>query len=319
MKKIATDNGVPTAIYQTFTNKKNAIEFIKKIHFPIVIKTDGLAAGKGVIISQNFDDAKKNISEIFNGKFGKAGQEIIIEEFLSGFEASYFIICDGENFIPLGFAHDYKKVGENDVGLNTGGMGTCAPSPFIDHKMERQVIEKIIKPSLNGLKKINASFKGILFAGLMINKNEPKLLEFNIRFGDPETQVILPRIKSDFISLIESAIDQKLDQFKIEFDQEKKLVCVVICAKGYPEDYQKGSEIKNLDKITKNNSKVEILHAGTIKKDQKILANGGRVLNVVACDNSFKLAREKAYQIINQIDWEDGFCRKDIALRFIES
>jgi len=320
MKKIAVDNNVPTAIYETFTDEKSAIEFAEKLakefKFPCVIKTDGLAAGKGVIIPQNFSEAEEAIKEIFAGKFGAAGNKIIIEEFLDGFEASYFVLCDGKNFIPLGFAHDHKRVGDGDTGPNTGGMGTYAPSPFIDKKLEEEIIEKIIRPTLHGIE-----FRGILFAGLMISRNtlEPlvkplakpsvKLLEYNVRFGDPETQVILPRIKTDFIDLIEAAIDGRLSQIKVEFDEEKKLVCVVMCANGYPENYEKGTEIKDLDLITE----AKILHAGTIKKDGKILANGGRVLNIVAEAISFTTARDKAYKAIAKIDWKEGFCRKDIA------
>jgi len=328
MKKIAVDNNVPTAIYETFTDEKSAIEFAEKLakefKFPCVIKTDGLAAGKGVIIPQNFSEAEEAIKEIFAGKFGAAGNKIIIEEFLDGFEASYFVLCDGKNFIPLGFAHDHKRVGDGDTGPNTGGMGTYAPSPFIDKKLEEEIIEKIIRPTLHGIE-----FRGILFAGLMISRNtlEPlvkplakpllkplakpsvKLLEYNVRFGDPETQVILPRIKTDFIDLIEAAIDGRLTEIKVEFDEEKKLVCVVMCANGYPENYEKGTEIKDLDLITE----AKILHAGTIKKDGKILANGGRVLNIVAEATSFTTARDKAYKAITKIDWNEGFCRKDIA------
>jgi phosphoribosylamine--glycine ligase len=319
MKKIADDNNVPTAQYQTFEEAKTALEFVKKIGFPCVIKADGLASGKGVIIAQDFEEAHQSITEILSGKFGNAGKKIIIEEFLKGFEASYFVICDGVNFLPLGFAHDHKKVGENETGLNTGGMGTFAPSPFIDKKMEAKIIEKIIIPTLDGMNKINARFRGILFAGLMIDGENPKLLEFNTRFGDPETQVILPRIKSDFVALIESAIDGDLGNFKIEFDDEKKLVCVVICSNGYPEDYKKNVEIKNLYELEKKLENgdfidgVTIIHAGTIEKDNKILAIGGRVLNVVASANNFSSARQKAYKIVDMIDWKDGFVRNDIA------
>ncbi len=314
MKKIAVENSVPTATYQVFFEEIAAIEFAKKLGFPCVIKADGLAAGKGVIIAQNLREAKESIAEIFLGKFGEAGKKIIIEEFLDGFEASYFVICDGKNFIPLGFAHDHKRVGENDSGPNTGGMGTFAPSPFIDKQMEEKIITYIIKPTLHGLKKEGCPFVGILFAGLMIDKKSIKLLEFNARFGDPETQVILPRIKSDFVELIEAAIDGKLDQIKIEFDESKKLICVVIAANGYPENYQKGSELNNLDKADKL-SDVKILHAGTVLLDKKIIANGGRVLNVVASADSFSNARKKAYEAVDLIDWKGGFVRRDIAAK----
>ena len=314
MKQIAIDNAVPTAAYETFIDAAKAIKFAENLGFPCVIKADGLAAGKGVIIAQNLAEASEAVEEILSGKFGEAGKSIIIEEFLDGFEASYFALCDGKNFVALGFAHDHKKVGENETGPNTGGMGTFAPSPFIDRKMEELIIESTIKPTLRGLEKVGAPFVGILFAGLMIGKNGPKLLEFNARVADPETQVILPRIKTDFIDLIEAAIDGNLDKIQVEFDETKKLVCVVMCANGYPEAYQKGTEIKNLDEAAKI-SGVKILHAGTVKKDGKILANGGRVLNIIAQADSFKAARSKAYEAISEIDWKEGFVRKDIAVK----
>jgi phosphoribosylamine--glycine ligase len=318
MKKIADENNIPTAFYQSFSDEKSAIKFIKEITFPCVIKTDGLASGKGVIIAQNFDEAQKNISEIFQGKFGEAGKKIIIEEFLNGFEVSYFVICDGNNFLPLGFAHDHKKVGEGETGLNTGGMGSFSPSNKINEKLETKIIETIIKPTLQGMSKIGSPFCGILFAGLMINGEDVKLLEFNIRLGDPETQVLLPRLNCNFIELIESSIAGNLNQFTIKFFEEKKLVCVVICAKGYPQDYRKGSEIKNLTFIEEqlsidNGDSLKILHAGTVCKNGKIYANGGRVLNVVASASSFEDARKKAYELIDKINWQDGFARSDIA------
>lgn len=312
MKQIAVDNDVPTAAYEVFFEKDPAINFVKKLGFPCVIKADGLAAGKGVIIAQDLQEAEENITEFFLGKFGDAGKKIIIEEFLDGFEASYFVICDGKNFVPLGFAHDHKKVGENETGPNTGGMGTFAPSPFINQEMEDEIIASTIIPTLSGLTNVGAPFVGILFAGLMIGKNGPKLLEFNARFGDPETQVILPRIKSDFIDLIEAAIDGNLGQIKVEFDEEKKLVCVVMCANGYPEAYEKGTEIKNLEEAKKVEG-VKILHAGTTYSAGKILANGGRVLNIVAISDSFQTARDKAYEAVDLIDWKEGFVRRDIA------
>ena len=312
MKKIAIDNKVPTATYEVFFEKEQAIDFAKKLGFPCVIKADGLAGGKGVVIAKNMHDAKDAIIEIFSGKFGEAGKKIIIEEFLTGFEASYFVICDGKNFVSLGFAHDHKKVGENETGPNTGGMGTYAPSPFINKKMEDEIIESTIKPTLYGMKKEGCPFVGILFAGLMIGKNGPKLLEFNARFGDPETQVILPRIKSDFIDLIEAAIDGNLDKVKVDFDENKKLVCVVMCSNGYPEASDTGTEIKNLEAAKKLEG-VKILHAGTILKGEKLIANGGRVLNIVAESDSFKTAHDKAYEAIDLIDWKEGFARRDIA------
>lgn len=312
MKKIAADNNVPTADYQVFTNSAQAIEFAKTLGFPCVIKADGLAAGKGVVIAQDLAETEKTLSEFFAGKFGEASKKIIIEEFLEGVEVSHFALCDGStNFISLGFACDHKKVGENETGPNTGGMGTFSPSPFVTPEIEKIILEKIVTPTLSAMSKLGHPFKGILFGGIILTKNGPKLLEFNTRFGDPETQVILPRIKTDFAALINAAIDGNLAQIKIEFDEEKKLVCVVMCANGYPEAYQKGTEI-NLD-ATKNLQNIKILHAGTAIKNDKLVANGGRVLNIVASAQSFKEARSKAYEAVDLIDWKDGFVRRDIA------
>ncbi|GDX36429.1 phosphoribosylamine--glycine ligase [Alphaproteobacteria bacterium] len=322
MKKIASDYHIPTAKYQTFQANSNsvsqALQYAKELGFPCVIKTDGLASGKGVIIANNFAEAQNAITEIFAGKFGEAGKKIIIEEFLEGFEVSYFVICDGKNFLPLGFAHDHKKVGEGETGLNTGGMGTFSPSLKISQELETRIITKIINPTLQAMITEGCEFRGILFAGLMIKNNDAKLLEFNIRLGDPETQVLLPRITTDFVDLIEHAIDKKLANIKIEFDDNKKLVCVVICAKGYPEEYGKGHVIKNLseieDKIEKKyHDNIQILHAGTSFNDKEIIATGGRVLNVVASATSFKEAKKMAYEVVDQIGWEQGFVRRDIA------
>lgn len=312
MKNIAKKYNVPTAKYQTFSDKLEAIKFAKEIGFPCVIKTDGLASGKGVIIAQTIFEATQVIDEVLNGKFGDAGKNIIIEEFLTGFEASYFIICDGKNFKSLGFAHDYKKVGENDAGLNTGGMGTYSPSKKVSKNLEEKIIKTIIEPTILGLKQENCEFVGILFAGLMINeKSEAKLLEYNIRFGDPETQVILPRLKTDFVDLILSATNQELDKINIEFDENKHAVCVVMASKGYPESYKKNGKI-NLEEAKKVKN-TKIFHAGTKLENGEILANGGRVLNIVGFGENIEIARENAYKAVEKVDWADGFCRFDIA------
>lgn len=312
MKDIAKKYNVPTAKYQTFSDKLEAIKFAKEVGFPCVIKTDGLASGKGVIIAQTIDEAIYTIEEVLNGKFGKAGENIIIEEFLTGFEVSYFVICDGKNFKSLGFAHDYKKVGDNDTGLNTGGMGTYSPSKKVSKNLEEKIIKTIIEPTIEGLKKEDCEFVGILFAGLMINeKSEPKLLEYNIRFGDPETQVILPRLKTDFVDLILSATNQELDKINIEFDENKHAVCVVMASKGYPESYKKNGKI-NLEEAKKIEN-TQIFHAGTKFENGEILANGGRVLNIVGFGENVEIARKNAYKAVEKVEWVDGFCRFDIA------
>jgi len=315
MKEIATKAKIPTAKFQSFSGKKSASEalnFVKKTGFPCVIKADGLAAGKGVLIANNLLEAQLAIEEVLGGKFGEAGDKIVVEEFLNGVEVSYFVICDGENFLPLGFAHDHKKVGEGETGLNTGGMGCFSPSIFSKSEIEAKIINKIIEPSLLAMKKEGAPFVGVLFAGLMINENEPKLLEFNVRFGDPETQVLLPRIESDFVDLIEAAIACRLDSFTLKIDDSKKVVAVVMCASGYPEKAIKDTEIKDLQKASQVPC-VRILHGGTKLKDGKLVAVGGRVLNIVATADKYALARFNAYKAVDLIDWPQGFVRRDIA------
>lgn len=309
MKQIASKNNIPTAKYKTFTEEKNTLEFAKTLGFPCVIKADGLAAGKGVVIAQNESEFQKTITEFFAGKFGDASKKIIIEEFLQGREVSHFAISDGQNYISLGFAQDHKKVGEGETGLNTGGMGTFCPSPFITDQLESEILQKIVEPTLNHFKNEQKPFTGILFSGIILTNQGPKLLEYNTRFGDPETQIILKRLKSDFAELIDKACQGKLNEYKIEFDEESKYVCVVMCAKGYPEKYQKNTEIKGLENI----KEAEILHAGTKMENAKILANGGRVLNVISEGKTFSQARKKAYKNLEKIDWPEGFYRTDIA------
>jgi len=310
MKDLAKKYNVPTAKYETFFDSDNAIKYLDGVNYPTVIKTDGLAAGKGVIIAQSYNEAKGEIEEFFSGKFGEAGKKIIIEEFLNGFEVSYFVISDGKNYKSLGFAHDYKKVGENDTGLNTGGMGTYSPSPKVSAELEDKINKSIIEPSIAGLKAENSEFVGILFAGLMVENGEPKLLEYNIRFGDPETQVILPRLKTDFIELIMAATNQELDKINIEFDDNKHVLCVVMAANGYPGSYKKGTEI-DLSKAEKLDN-TKIFHAGTKKDESKLLSCGGRVLSVLGFGEDLDKAKKQAYEAVDKIKWEDGFCRNDI-------
>lgn len=309
MKDLAKKYHVASAKYQTFFNEDLALKYLDEINYPSVIKTDGLAAGKGVIIAQNKAQARDEIKEFFSGKFGEAGKKLIIEEFLDGFEVSYFVIVDGKNYKSLGFAHDYKKVGDNNTGLNTGGMGTYSPSHKISKDLENKINKEIIEPTINGLKNEDCEFVGILFAGLMIQNNEPKLLEFNIRFGDPEAQVILPRLETDFIDLILSATKQDLNNLEVKFNEKKHALCVVMAAKGYPGSYQKNCKI-NLDNV--DNKNVKIFHAGTKIIDNQILSNGGRVLNVVGFGNSRQDAKNNAYKAVSKVDFEDGFYRSDI-------
>jgi phosphoribosylamine--glycine ligase len=314
-KEICDKYNIPTAKYKKFNNEKEAFLYLNNQEFPLVIKADGIAAGKGVIIAQNINEAQRAITEILGGKFGLAGNNIIIEDFLSGPEISFFAICDGKKAKFFGSAGDHKKVGENETGLNTGGMGTYSPSPFLSESLHKEIMDNIINPTLKGMEELGCPFSGILFAGLILTKNGPKLLEFNTRLGDPETQTILLRLESDLFQIMEESAQGNLKQ-EIKFS-DKKAVCVVLAANGYPESYQKGSEIKNLKEAENISKNISIFHAGTKFENNKILANGGRVLGVSALGDDFKEARDLSYNAIAKIDWKEGFYRKDIAAKII--
>ena len=313
-KNLCMKYNIPTAKYGVFKNKIKAHIFLDNSKFPLVIKADGLAAGKGVYICETRQQSKQAVEEIFNGKFGKAN-EVLIEEFLKGEEMSFFIISDGTNIKNFGTAQDHKRVGEGDVGLNTGGMGAYSPSRLENIQLEKKILNKIIHPTLKALKGMNVKYKGFLYAGLMIVDNEPFLIEYNVRMGDPECQTILPRLKTNFFEIVDAVINSKLDQIKIDWYENKSL-SIVLCSKGYPENYVKNKEIKNLDKIIleKNNY---IFHAGTITNNSKILSNGGRVLNFVSTSDSFKKSRANVLNLIKKINWVHGFYRKDIGFKVI--
>ena len=313
-KTLCKENNIPTANYGIFKNKESAIDFINKSVHPLVVKADGLAAGKGVYICENIKQSLDAIHEIFNGKFGKA-KIVLIEEFLDGEEMSFFIIADGKNYKKFGTAQDHKRANEGDKGKNTGGMGSYSPSRLENEILDEKIINKIIKPTLAGLNKMNISFSGFLYAGLMIVKGEPFLIEYNVRMGDPECQTILPRLKSDFADIVLSCVEQKLSSLSIEWHNDKS-ICIVLCSKGYPDRFDNNIEIKELDKIKLNNKEF-IFHAGTKKKNSLIISNGGRVLNfVVRCDN-FKTGRDDAIKLLNQLNWVNGFFRKDIGYKVI--
>ena len=314
-KDLCKKYNIPTANFGVFQNKKESFDFLNKCNFPIVVKADGLAAGKGVYICKNKKESTEAVEEIFNGKFGKASQ-ILIEEFLNGEEMSFFIISDGKNFKKFGTAQDHKRVKEGDKGQNTGGMGAYSPSRLESKILESKILNKIINPTLKALKDIKTSFKGFLYAGLMIVDNEPYLIEYNVRMGDPECQTILPKLKSDFLEIIISSVNQNLDSIDIEWHHEKSL-CIVLCSKGYPEKYKNNIEIKNLKKVKLDKNDF-IFHAGTKLYDKKIISNGGRVLNFVVKSESFKDCRIRAIDLINQIDWQNGFFRKDIGYKVID-
>ena len=317
--KIFTKNfckkyNIPTANFGVFKNISESNKFLESCNFPIVIKADGLASGKGVYICKERKDAKIACEEIFSGKFGKA-DKILFEEFLDGEEMSFFVISDGETFYNFGTAQDHKRVLEGDKGKNTGGMGAYSPSRLEDERLNYKIIKKIINPTLKGLKDLDTKFIGFLYAGLMIINNEPYLIEYNVRMGDPECQTIIPKLKTDFIEVINACINKKLKSINLEWHEDKSL-CIVLCSIGYPDEYKKNIEIKNLDKIHLENNEY-IFHAGTKKLNNKILSNGGRVLNIVIRSENFKKNREKAISLINKINWDNGFFRKDIGYKVI--
>ena len=314
-KNLCKKYNIPTAQFGIFQNLKDSLNFLRNCKHPIVVKADGLAAGKGVYICENTEQSEKAVIEIFEGKFGIANK-ILIEEFLNGEEMSFFIISDGKTFKEFGTAQDHKRVFEGDKGKNTGGMGAYSPSRLENKKLNEKILKKIIEPTLNGLRELNTSFKGFLYAGLMIIKDEPFLIEYNVRMGDPECQTILPKLKTDFIDIIESCLNFKLESLKINWFHEHT-ICIVLCSKGYPDRYKTNSEISNLDKINLEENEF-IFHAGTKFEKSRIFSNGGRVLNFVIRSKDLAQSRNRAIELINQLNWTDGFFRKDIGFKVIK-
>ncbi|MBL6785677.1 MAG: phosphoribosylamine--glycine ligase [Rickettsiales bacterium] len=308
-KAICQEQNIKTADYKVFINLEDSLNYLKSISsFPIVIKADGLAAGKGVIIAHDLEAANKATNDIFSGVYGKQ-DKIVIEEFLEGVEISFFAVSDGKTVKSLGSAGDHKKVGEGEVGLNTGGMGTYSPSPFIEN--EDDYLKLFAEPIVEYFYKKQKPFVGILFCGLMLTEKGPYLIEYNVRFGDPEAQSILPRLKSDFFEICNAASNENLDKINIEFF-DLKSVTVVLASNGYPLDYPKGTEIRNLSKV-KEISNVNVFHAGTKVIENKIVSNGGRVLNINATGQSFLETLNTVYSAVEKIDWSDMYYRKDIA------
>ena len=314
-KNLCEKYNIPTAKFGVFKNSKDAIQFTKKTKYPMVIKADGLASGKGVYICNNNNESKTAIKEIFEGKFGEA-RNLLIEEFLDGEEMSYFIITDGKTIKKFETAQDHKRVLEGDLGKNTGGMGAYSPSRLINDELEKKIISKIIEPTIKGLKEIGTNYKGFLYAGLMIIKGEPYLIEYNVRMGDPECQTILPKLNSDLLEIFLACCDENLDRYKIKWHSKKSL-CVVICSKGYPDIFKKNILINNLDKFKLDNNEY-CYHASTVKIKNKIYSSGGRVLNFVCLSESFLDARKKIFKLINSLNWKDGFYRKDIGFKVID-
>ena len=315
MKDICKKYNIPSAKYVEIKNIDDAEKILKDFNCPIVVKSDGLAAGKGVTICKTKQDALKDISNILKGKF-KSSNKVIIEEFLEGEEASYFVVTDGTNFKQIGTAQDHKRIGEGDTGLNTGGMGAYSPSLIINDEVEKKIIEKIITPTLMGMKEMGCEYKGILYAGLMIKDNEPKLIEYNIRFGDPECQVLMMRLEDDLIDIITSTINNSLDNTKLRWSS-KPCITVVAASNGYPEKFETNKEIQNLPSDFKSKNE-QIFHAGTIKKNNKIFSNGGRVLNSTVSLDTMKASRDKALKLLDQVKLENKYYRKDIGWRAIE-
>ena len=311
-KKLCKKYKIPTSNFEIFNEEELALNYLSSIQYPIVVKADGLAAGKGVYICKNQDDAKKAVKEIFGGRFGKADC-VLIEEFLIGEEMSYFIISDGETHKFFQTAQDHKRVGENDTGKNTGGMGAYSPSRLYTNDLDKKINEKIIQPTLNGIKELGSNYSGFLYIGLMIVKNEPYLIEFNVRMGDPECQTILPILDTDLAEIFLACCNKKLQNIDIKW-KNKKSVCIVLCSNGYPDSYKKNVIINGLKNLKINRNEY-IFHAGTVIKDDKYLAIGGRVLNVIVTTENFKNSKDKAIKILNDLDWKGGFFRKDIAYK----
>ena len=314
MKNFCKKFNIPTAKYFEVKSLTEAKKILSEFNAPIVVKSDGLAAGKGVTICNSINEALDDIDKIMSGKF-QSSNKVIIEEFLKGEEASYFVITDGKNFQQVGTAQDHKRVGENDTGLNTGGMGAYSPSLIINKKIEEKILDKIIQPTINGMKELGHPYTGILYAGLMIHEDEPKLIEYNIRFGDPECQALMMRLKTDLLDLINFTINQKLNEIKINWS-ENPSITVVAASQGYPGKFKKDIEINNLPKNTESLNE-QLFHAGTYEKNGRILSNGGRVLNSTVSLEDLKSSRDRALELLDELDWENKYYRRDIGWRAI--
>jgi phosphoribosylamine--glycine ligase len=307
---------IPTAAYRTFTREDEALAYLKERGAPIVVKADGLAAGKGVVVAQTLEEAQAAVHDMLGGAtFGNAGHRVVIEDFLEGEEASFIVMADGEHVLPLATSQDHKRVGENDTGPNTGGMGAYSPTPVVTPEIHERVMREVIRPTIKGMAKEGTPYTGFLYAGLMIGKDgKPKVLEFNCRFGDPETQPILMRLKSDLVNLCDAALGERLDKVTVQWD-ERVALAVVLAAEGYPGDYRKGDVVTGLPPF--QNDKVKVFHAGTTEQDGKVVTSGGRVMAVTALGDSVSDARLRAYHIAEGIHWQGRFFRKDIGWRAV--
>ena len=315
-KDLCKEFNIPTGAYERFSAPAPAHAYIDAHGAPIVVKADGLAAGKGVVVAMDVAEAHAAVDMMFGGGFGAAGAEVVIEEFLDGEEASFFALCDGTRAMSFASAQDHKRVGDGDTGPNTGGMGAYSPAPIMTHEMSERVMREIVEPTMRGMAQRGTPFAGVLFVGLMIGDSGPKLIEFNTRFGDPETQVMLPRLEDDLLDLMVQCAGGELKRLHAKLSQKTALT-VVYAAKGYPDNPVKGSEIRNLAEADAQ-PHVIITHAGTKMDGDRLLANGGRVLNITALDSSVAGAQKRAYAALDLIDWEGGFCRRDIGWRAVE-
>jgi phosphoribosylamine---glycine ligase len=315
-KALCSEFGIPTGAYGRFNNSAEALAHVRKQGAPIVVKADGLAAGKGVVVAMTQAEAEAAVAMMFDGAFGKAGAEVVIEEYLRGREISFFALCDGETAIALASAQDHKRVFDHEQGPNTGGMGAYSPTPFVTPEIHSQIMERIIRPTVAGMRARGTPFRGVLYAGVMLTAAGPKLFEYNVRFGDPECQVLMLRMMSDIVPAMLASCDGQLKNFDVRWFPETALT-VVMAARGYPGDYVRGGRIDGLDDAV-NVQGVELFHAGTIAKDSAILANGGRVLNVCALGKTVAEAQQRAYTAVDRIKWGDGFCRRDIGWQAVE-
>lgn len=312
-KEICDASGAPTAGYGHFTDAEAAKSYIRAQGAPIVVKADGLAAGKGVIVAMELQEALDAVDDMFGGEFGAAGAEVVIEEFMDGEEASWFILCDGTNVLPVGTAQDHKRVGDGDTGPNTGGMGAYSPAPVMDAGVIQKAMDEIVKPTVAEMAKRGMPYQGVLYAGFMIKDGQPRLVEYNCRFGDPECQVLMMRLGAQALDLLIATAEGTLDKAQVNWANDHALT-VVMAANGYPGSYAKGTEIKGLDAMPADSNRM-VFHAGTASKDGAIVANGGRVLNVTARGASLTEARDAAYAMIDGVDWPEGFNRTDIGWR----
>ena len=315
-KDLCAKYDIPTGAYRRFTDAAAAKAYVTEQGAPIVIKADGLAAGKGVTVAMTLDEALDAIDACFDGAFGGAGAEVVVEEYLEGEEVSFFCLCDGETALPFGSAQDHKRVGDGDTGPNTGGMGAYSPAPVMTPELHEEVLRAIVAPTMRGMKEMGTPFRGVLFAGLMVTNDGPKLIEYNVRFGDPECQVLMMRLRDDLLTLLEAAADGQLAHVSVRWRDEAALT-VVMAANGYPAQPQTGTVIGGVAEL-EDAENVRVFHAGTAVKDGRLIASGGRVLNVTAIGDTVSQARDRAYDAIGRIDWPGGFCRNDIGWRAIE-